>query len=1184
MRIRLRSFLVTAAAAAVLAPSVEAAVLLGNQQLETGADNNAAGLAEASRATASASGAVTGISVYVDTGSQATLVAGLYSDAAGHPGTLLAQGTLNTPTSGAWNVVPVPAASVTAGTAYWIAVLSPAGSGTIRFRDRCCSGTGTLLEASAQTSLSTLPASWTTGNLFADGPISAFASSSDAPSLAVTPPALSFSAIAGGANPAPRSLSVMNGGGGLLQWSASASVPWLTLFPASGVGSGTITVGASAAGLTAGTYRGAITVSALGAQNAPQTVAVDLTVTAPAPPPPPALVGNDQLEPGVDSNAAGLAEASRTTAAASGTVNRITVYVDGGSTANKLVAGLYADAGGSPGALLGQGTLNAPAGGAWNDVPIGSVSVTAGSTYWIALLAPAGAGTLRFRDRCCSGTGSALDTSGQTALSILPASWTTGTVYGDGPISAYGRGGAAPPPPPPPPPPPGADPAVVGSWSAPIDWPLVPVHMMLLNTGKVLMYDGFDFALGSEHEWDPATGTFIAVPYDRNLFCAGHLALADGRALIVGGHVSPYNGLADTTIFDPLAHTWSRKSNMARSRWYPTATMLPDGRVLVVSGDNITRDRPDEPTPYINASFTLPEVYDPVADRWTSLPSGQRWIPLYPFMFVGPNGRVFEAGPDTRSQELDVSTGTWSGSVPSSVDGHSAVMYAPGQILKSGTWADPCCPGQPVSNGAAVVNLNSVAPTWRNVAPMAFPRSYHTLTALPDGSVLATGGSRLSDGITIPGAVYEAELWDPATETWRTLAAMQTPRLYHSSALLLPDGRVLVAGGGRLPSATITDQLNAEIYSPPYLFKGPRPTITSAPSVAVHGKSFTVRTPDAARIAKAHLVRLGAVTHNFDQEQRLVPLNFQTRSGSLVVSAPANAAIAPPGYYMLFLVDANGVPSVASFVRLPIPDPSAPPAPTVTSRSPVDGATGVATTAQVSATFSVAMDPSTITASSFTLEAPGGSLVPATVAYGPESQTATLAPAAPLAAATTYTARLEHTVAAPGGNELAAPVAWTFSTGSGAGPPPGASTVRINAGGGAYPGFNSDLHFVGGQLWASTAPIAGTTDDALYQDERWEQFSYAIPVANGVYDVRLHFVELFYPAPCAGRRVFSIDVLGTPGIDVVNLDICAAVGPNAALVRVIRGVNVQDGAVHLQAVYGAVDDPELAAIEVVPAS
>jgi hypothetical protein len=287
---------------------------------------------------------------------------------------------------------------------------------------------------------------------------------------------------------------------------------------------------------------------------------------------------------------------------------------------------------------------------------------------------------------------------------------------------------------------------------------------------------------------------------------------------------------------------------------------------------------------------------------------------------------------------------------------------------------------------------------------------------------------------------------------------------------------------------------------------------------------------------------------------------------------------------MLFLVDTNGVPSVASFVRLPIPDPSAPPAPTVTSKSPADGTTGVAATASVSAVFSVAMDPSTITASSFTLAAADGSIVPATVAYGPESQTATLTPAAPLALGETYTATLEHTVAAPGGNELAAPVAWNFTTGSGAGPPPGTSTVRINAGGGAFAPYLADSFFAGGQLWSTMAAIAGTLDDALYQDERWGQFSYSIPVGNGLYDIRLHFVELYYPAPCAGRRVFSVDVLNTPGVDVTNLDVCGTVGPNAALVRVIRGVNVQDGAVHVQAIYGPVDDPEVAAIEVVPAS
>jgi Domain of unknown function (DUF1929) len=159
-------------------------------------------------------------------------------------------------------------------------------------------------------------------------------------------------------------------------------------------------------------------------------------------------------------------------------------------------------------------------------------------------------------------------------------------------------------------------------------------------------------------------------------------------------------------------------------------------------------------------------------------------------------------------------------------------------------------------------------------------------------------------------------LWSPITETWTTLASMTVPRLYHSNALLLPDGRVLIAGGGRFGGGDQDDQLNAEIYSPPYLFKGPRPTITSAPSLISYNSNFSVNSSDASRIATVALIALGSVTHDFNANQRYLNLSFQLAGNALSIQAPANANIAPPGYYMLFIVDTNGVPSVAATLRI----------------------------------------------------------------------------------------------------------------------------------------------------------------------------------------------------------------------------------------------------------------------------
>jgi len=266
---------------------------------------------------------------------------------------------------------------------------------------------------------------------------------------------------------------------------------------------------------------------------------------------------------------------------------------------------------------------------------------------------------------------------------------------------------------------------------------------------------------------------------------------------------------------------------------------------------------------------------------------------------------------------LDVGTQTWSIVDPNPVDGGSSVMYASGKIMKSGRSVDPDQPVIPSTTATYVLDMNQATPAWRETAAMAFPRAYHTLTLLPDATVLATGGGPTTDAVGVADAVLAAELWSPVTETWATLSSMQTPRLYHSEALLLPDARVLILGGGRFNGVNEpTDQLSSETYSPPYLFKGARPTITSAPATATYGGNIAVQTPDAASIGSVSLIKFGAVTHSFNPDQRILQLPFTTLSGALNVQAPANANLAPPGYYMLFILNANGVPSVAAILQL----------------------------------------------------------------------------------------------------------------------------------------------------------------------------------------------------------------------------------------------------------------------------
>jgi hypothetical protein len=421
----------------------------------------------------------------------------------------------------------------------------------------------------------------------------------------------------------------------------------------------------------------------------------------------------------------------------------------------------------------------------------------------------------------------------------------------------------------------------------------VPVHIAETSNGKILVWDGFDAALNSERLWDPDTGAFDPVPTGRNLFCAGHVTLPDGRVFIAGGHIEANVGTKDTHIFNPLNKTWFRVPDMARGRWYPTATVMPDGRVFVISGDNITLNDPSQTlVPLKTASETLPEIYNVQTNTWTPVQAAQRRIPLYPFMFVLPNGKLFDAGPDQTTRTLDVNTGQWSTVGQSPVDGHSAVMYRPGKILKSGTWADPDFPGIQSTNRAAAIDMTDPSPAWREVAPMHHPRSYHTLTVLPDGTVLASGGATQTDGINPSNAVFSTEIWDPTTDTWTETASYQRPRLYHSSAILLPDGRVLLAGGGAFAPAN--NESNAEIFSPPYLFKGPQPTVTVAPTTLTYGQTFSITTPDASKIQKVSFVRVGSVTHNFDQDQRFQWLNMRAgaQSGTIEADAPIDVAAA----------------------------------------------------------------------------------------------------------------------------------------------------------------------------------------------------------------------------------------------------------------------------------------------------
>ena len=451
---------------------------------------------------------------------------------------------------------------------------------------------------------------------------------------------------------------------------------------------------------------------------------------------------------------------------------------------------------------------------------------------------------------------------------------------------------AAPPPPPPPPPP---LPSQVGEWSALRAAPIVQLHLHLLMNGKVLTWGHY----GDPQIWDPATRAFTAVPAPSLLFCAGHDFLPDGRLLVAGGHISDVHGLPNTNIFDPVTGTWQAVAPMAAGRWYPTNTTLPNGEVLTLAG-----------TDEAGVSVPIPEIWNGTA--WRRLTTASLHLPYYPRTFVAPGGRVFYAGEGQPSRYLDVTgTGQWTDGPLRRVSGRdygSAVMYEPGKILYAGG-------GDPPTNSAEIIDLNQPNPAWQYTASMIHARRQMDATLLPTGDVLVTGGTSGSGFSNAAGGVHRAEIWSPATGGWTPVASNAVTRVYHGATLLLPDGRVLFTGSG--DASGVKDEKNYELYSPPYLFKGPRPTILGTlPARVTYGQSLKVETLEGPTIAKVNLIRFSSVTHAFDQSARLVPLTFVPGGRSASVTFPTNRAAAPPGPYMLFLVNADGVPSEGRIVLL----------------------------------------------------------------------------------------------------------------------------------------------------------------------------------------------------------------------------------------------------------------------------
>lgn len=459
-----------------------------------------------------------------------------------------------------------------------------------------------------------------------------------------------------------------------------------------------------------------------------------------------------------------------------------------------------------------------------------------------------------------------------------------------------------------------------GSFSAVANWPLIPLHVVLLPDGRVMSYgtDGQGNQTGqfTYDVWDPSKGTAAAshltLPNTTgtDTFCSGQIVLpASGAVLLTGGDktvggVRNYS-INDVNLFDWRSNSlYSAQQPMAFLRWYPTVLTTAAGEVLVLGG----RADPNTPAP-------TPEVYTEGVG-WRSLTSAvnddaygtRNWS--YPRAWQAPNGKVFIATIWGGTYYLDpAGTGKVEATPLTLSEGDvylPSVMYSPGKILALRKL-----------NKAVVVDINGATPKATSVTGVGQDRYHASATVMADGKVFVSGGSMVSN--VANGVAYTAKIWNPATNGWSNAATASKMRLYHSVSLLLPDGRVLTGGGGAPGPVT---NLNAEIYTPPYLYKqdwsatlATRPVITAAPTTATWGSTVAV-TLNTSGVSQVTLVKTGSATHTVDFDQRFLNLAFTASGTKVNVTLPASAKLAPPGNYMLFVFNSAGVPSVARIVKL----------------------------------------------------------------------------------------------------------------------------------------------------------------------------------------------------------------------------------------------------------------------------
>ena len=488
------------------------------------------------------------------------------------------------------------------------------------------------------------------------------------------------------------------------------------------------------------------------------------------------------------------------------------------------------------------------------------------------------------------------------------------------------------------------DPLLVGRWSSPFVIPVVGVTAVLLHTGKVMFwsYDPVNYHNPAKSKdgvgfiWDPMTRQGYNIPPPENIWCAGQTILSDGRVYVAGGNLrypdpnapagtGGWAGTLTNYTFNPYNETWARQPDMSRGRWYPTVTQMADNRVVITSGIDETGTSAINnvveiltPDPNIDGIGTLKAV---------SLHNSSG---LYPLQFLMPSGKMQEAGPSAASSfQFDPVTFNWS-NVPAMGSDHyylgngvsytDASLASPQQLIMVAggySYSDvPPLVSKPLAANEYLDGFNPAA-GWAPYPAWKTPRHNANTVLLPDGTMLTVGGNQGLYGYN--DSVFETELYNkPAlnrTGSWMPMSKHTVQAAYHSTAILLPDATVLLSQDDMDYSAQAAFQHKAQVYSPPYLFKGPQPKITSAPSSVRNGQSFFVTT-DRGGMTSAMLVAPAATTHGNDMHQRAIKLKVAPSTNGIGITMPTSSAVTPPGYYMLFVMDSAGIPSVAKFVRV----------------------------------------------------------------------------------------------------------------------------------------------------------------------------------------------------------------------------------------------------------------------------